>query len=46
MGKYPYKVLGLSGEYRPTSKCGMLVNHALNIAESFGAEVHFWDLDV
>ena len=46
MGKYPYKVLGLSGEYRPTSKCGMLVNHALNIAESLGAEVHFWDLDV
>ena len=46
MGKYPYKVLGLSGEYRPTSKCVMLVNHALNIAESLGAEVHFWDLDV
>lgn len=46
MSKYPYKVLGLSGEYRPTSKCGMLVNHGLNIAESLGAEVHFWDLDV
>ncbi len=40
------KVLGLSGEYRPTSKCGMLVNHGLQIAESLGAEVHFWDLDV
>ena len=46
MSNYPFKVLGLSGEYRPTSKCGMLVNHALNIAESLGAEVHFWDLDV
>jgi len=46
MAKYPYKVLGLSGEFRPTSKCGMLVNHALDIAKKHGAEVYFWDLDV
>ena len=46
MTEYPFKILGLSGEYRPTSKCGMLVNHALDIAKSHGAEVHFWDLDV
>ena len=46
MSEYPFKILGLSGEYRPTSKCGMLVNHALEIAKSHGAEVHFWDLDV
>ncbi len=46
MTNKPLKVLGLSGEYRLTSKCGMLVNHALRIAESLGAEIHFWDLDV
>ena len=46
MATYPFKVMGLSGEYRPTSKCGMLVNHALEIAKSLGAEVYFWDLDV
>ena len=46
MSQYPFKILGLSGEYRPTSKCGMLVSHALDIAKSMGAEVHFWDLDV
>ncbi len=46
MPNNPLKVLGLSGEYRPTSKCGMLVNHALDIAKSLGAEVYFWDLDV
>ena len=40
------KILGLSGEFRETSKCGMLVNHALNIAKEMGAETVFWDLDV
>ena len=39
------KILGLSGEYRTTSKCGMLVNLALDIAKELGAEVVFWDLD-
>ena len=39
------KILGLSGEYRTTSKCGMLVNLALDIAKEKGAEVIFWDLD-
>ena len=39
------KILGLSGEYRTTSKCGMLVNHALDIAKGMGVETIFWDLD-
>ena len=39
------KVLGLAGEYRSTSKSGMLVNEALKVAESKGAEVIFWDLN-
>ncbi|HJM55029.1 MAG TPA: NADPH-dependent FMN reductase [Poseidonia sp.] len=39
------KVLGLAGEYRSTSKSGMLVNEALRIAQSKGAEVVFWDLN-
>ena len=39
------KILGLSGEYRTTSKCGLLVNIALGIAKEKGAEVIFWDLD-
>ena len=39
------KILGLSGEYRTTSKCGMLVNLALGLAKDMGAEVVFWDLD-
>lgn len=39
------KILGLSGEYRTTSKCGMLVNLALDIAKENGVEVIFWDLD-
>lgn len=38
------KVLGLSGEYRTTSKSGMLIARALALAEEQGAEVHFWDL--
>lgn len=38
------KVLGLAGEYRASSKSGMLVNAALKLAESMGAEVEFWDL--
>ena len=46
MAKNNIKVLGLSGEYRPTSKCGMLVNLALDIAKNQGAEICFWDLDV
>ncbi len=45
MANKPIKVLGLSGEYRPTSKCGMLVNLALDIAKEYGAETIFWDLD-
>ena len=40
------KILGLSGEYRPSSKCGMLVNHALDMAKKLDCEVVFWDLDV
>lgn len=44
MGDDSIKILGLSGEYRSTSKSGMLVNAALSIAESKGAEVVFWDL--
>ncbi len=39
------KILGLAGEYRPTSKSGMLVNAALKVAEASGAEVVFWDLN-
>ena len=39
------KVLGLAGEYRNTSKSGMLVSEALKIAESKGAEIVFWDLN-
>ena len=40
----PLKILGLAGEYRATSKSGMLVNAALNLAAEQGAEVVFWDL--
>ena len=39
------KVLGLAGEYRSTSKSGMLVSEALKVAESKGAEIVFWDLN-
>ncbi len=39
------KVLGLAGEYRATSKSGMLVNAALSLAKEHGANVEFWDLD-
>jgi FMN reductase len=44
MSNPPMKILGLAGEYRATSKSGMLVNAALNLAKANGAEVHFWDL--
>ena len=44
MGNEPLKVLGLAGEYRASSKSGMLVNAALNLAKGQGAEVVFWDL--
>lgn len=44
MGNEPLKVLGLAGEYRASSKSGMLVNAALNLAKSQGAEAVFWDL--
>jgi NAD(P)H-dependent FMN reductase len=44
MGDGTIKILGLSGEYRATSKSGMLVNAALSMAEKKGAEVVFWDL--
>ena len=40
----PLKILGLAGEYRSSSKSGMLVNAALAIAAEHGAEVVFWDL--
>ena len=43
MTQPPLRVLGLSGEYRPTSKSGMLVNLALDYSESRGAEIFFWD---
>jgi len=44
MGAKALKILGLAGEYRATSKSGMLVNAALQMAEERGAEIHFWDL--
>ena len=44
MGDDSIKILGLAGEYRSTSKSGMLVNAALGMAEAKGAEVVFWDL--
>jgi len=44
MGEDRIKILGLSGEYRSTSKSGMLVNAALEVARAKGAEVVFWDL--
>ena len=43
MTQTPPRILGLSGEYRSTSKSGMLVNHALSYAHSKGAEIMFWD---
>ena len=45
MTEQPLRILGLSGEYRPSSKSGMMVTQALSIAEAAGAEVHFWDCD-
>lgn len=44
MGDKRLKVIGLAGEYRATSKSGMLVNLALTIAKEQGADVEFWDL--
>ena len=44
MGDHTIKILGLAGEYRSSSKSGMLVNAALGMAEAKGAEVVFWDL--
>ena len=44
MGDKPLKVIGLAGEYRSSSKSGMLVNLALKIAKEQGADVEFWDL--
>ena len=44
MGDDSIKILGLAGEYRSTSKSGMLVNAALGMAEAKGVEVVFWDL--
>ena len=41
MGDQPLKILGLAGEYRSSSKSGMLVNAALGMAEAKGAEVVF-----
>ena len=45
MNQPPVRVLALAGEYRSTSKSGMLAHAALNIAKAAGAEVEFWDLD-
>ena len=44
MGDKRLKVIGLAGEYRATSKSGMLVNLALTIAKEQGADVEYWDL--
>lgn len=44
MEEQPLKVLGLAGEYGSTSKSGMLVNQALQLASASGAEIVFWDL--
>ena len=44
MGDKPLKVIGLAGEYRSSSKSGMLVNLALKLAKEQGADVEFWDL--
>ena len=44
MGDAPLKILGLAGEYRSSSKSGMLVNAAFDIASKNGADVVFWDL--
>lgn len=44
MGDAPLKIMGLAGEYRSSSKSGMLVNAALDIASKNGADVVFWDL--
>lgn len=43
MTQTPLRILGLSGEYRSTSKSGMMVNLSLSYAESKGAEIIFWD---
>ena len=43
MSETNLRILGLSGEYRPSSKSGMMVNQALIFAEGMGAEVFFWD---
>lgn len=43
MSETNLRILGLSGEYRPSSKSGMMVNQALVFAEGMGAEVFFWD---
>ena len=43
MSERPLRIMGLSGEYRPTSKSGMMVLQALAIAEASGAEIIFWD---
>ncbi len=43
MTQTPLRILGLSGEYRATSKSGLMVNLALSYAESKGAEIMFWD---
>ena len=44
MGNEPLKVLGLAGEYRASSKSGMLVNAALSLAKSQVQKWCFWDL--
>ena len=43
MSERPLRIMGLSGEYRPTSKSGMMVLQALAIAEASGAEIILWD---
>lgn len=43
MSSAPLRILGLSGEYRSTSKSGMMVNLALSHARSLGADIFYWD---
>ena len=44
MSQRPLRVLALAGEYRSSSKSGMLANLALEIAQEAGADIEFWDL--
>ena len=43
MTQPPLRVLGLLGEYRMSSKSGMMVTLALEYSKDQGAEIFFWD---